>query len=276
MELTFNKDGNLYVTEFEVTTDFNLHLERDKGGKVSFYQRSTNGQYDSIEELEKNIDLVFDYDFQSLVWPKYIKITSESLPTVATLTTNGEVTEIKSQSKEVEIVSNGTTDVTPDAGYSYLSGVSVKVNVPQEGGGGSEEDDIKFFRIPESSQGAMTNIARVFDNTSFISKVIGYKEDYLVGRCATSLSHYDLYSTYIYIGLPSKITQVGTIPILDGSGSTIVIENGTIADEITLFEYLQILEEMYPDLFAGIAEELMAMEVPKKEVIQWLEGIDVE
>lgn len=151
-----------------------------------------------------------------------------------------------------------------------------ELSTPQSGGG-SEEDDIKFFRIPESLLAAMASIARVFDNTSFISKVIGYKEDYLVGRCATSFSYYDYYySDYIYIGLPSKITQVGTIPILDGSGRTMVIENGTIADEITLFEYLQILEEMYPDGFAGIAEELMAMEVPKKEVIQWLEGIDVE
>lgn len=134
MELVFHKENGLYITEFEVTSDFNVHLERSKGGKVSFYQKTTDGNYDHIEKLSKNIDKVFDYDFQALVYPKIIKITSECEFDVASLTTDGEVTEIKSQSKEVEITSNGVTEIAPDAGFGYLSGVKVNVNVPQSGG----------------------------------------------------------------------------------------------------------------------------------------------
>ena len=140
MELVFHKENGLYITEFEVTSDFNVHLERSKGGKVSFYQKTTDGNYDHIEKLSKNIDKVFDYDFQALVYPKIIKITSECEFDVASLSTDGEVTEIKSQSKEVEIVSNGVTEIAPDAGFGYLSGVKVNVNVPTgggESGGGS-------------------------------------------------------------------------------------------------------------------------------------------
>lgn len=148
MELVFHKENGLYITEFEVTSDFNVHLERSKGGKVSFYQKTTDGNYDHIEKLSKNIDKVFDYDFQALVYPKIIKITSECEFDVASLTTDGEVTEIKSQSKEVEITSNGVTEIAPDAGFGYLSGVKVNVNVPTGGGdtpsgGGGEWKYIK-------------------------------------------------------------------------------------------------------------------------------------
>ena len=42
---------------------------------------------------------------------------------------------IKNQEKSVDIVANGTTDVTPDAGFTGLSKVLVNVNVPSSGGG---------------------------------------------------------------------------------------------------------------------------------------------
>lgn len=147
MELVFHKENGLYITEFEVTSDFNVHLERSKGGKVSFYQKTTDGNYDHIEKLSKNIDKVFDYDFQALVYPKIIKITSECEFDVASLTTDGEVTEIKSQSKEVEIVSNGVTEIAPDAGFGYLSGVKVNVNVPQSGGGESGGGGLEYINL---------------------------------------------------------------------------------------------------------------------------------
>ena len=54
-------------------------------------------------------------------------------------------TEIKSQTKEVEVTANGTTQVAPDAGYSYLTGVTVKTNVPQSGGsGGGDSDTMEY------------------------------------------------------------------------------------------------------------------------------------
>lgn len=33
MELTFNNNDSVYVSEFKVDSDFNLHVERDELGK---------------------------------------------------------------------------------------------------------------------------------------------------------------------------------------------------------------------------------------------------
>lgn len=139
VELSFLKSGSKYICEFEVSSDFNLHIEREKGGYLFLYQRSSEGgNYDSVGDAKfAPQDLVVDYDCSALVYPKYIKIVSEVEPSYAAITTDGEVTEIKSQSKEVEIVANGVTEITPDAGFGYLSGVKVNVNVPQSGGGES-------------------------------------------------------------------------------------------------------------------------------------------
>ena len=138
VELSFLKSGSKYICEFEVSSDFNLHVEREKGGYLFLYQRSSeSGNYDSVGDAKfAPQDLVVDYDCSALVYPKYIKIVSEVEPSYAAITTDGEVTEIKSQSKEVEITSNGVTEIAPDAGFGYLSGVKVNVNVPQSGGSG--------------------------------------------------------------------------------------------------------------------------------------------
>lgn len=142
MELTFvkNEKAGSYVAEFEVTADFNLHIEREKGGRILFYQKSQGaGGWAHIDDMGwQDGKPSIDYDFTALVYPKMIKIVSESEPTYAAVATDGEVTEIKSQSKEIEVTANGTTVVEPDAGFAYLNKVSVKTNVEGQGGGGSE------------------------------------------------------------------------------------------------------------------------------------------
>lgn len=153
MELNFIKDNNKYVSEFEVSSDFNLHIERNEGGTLYIQQRTGNGQYDTVKDAVFKLgDSVIDYDFQALVYPKYIKIVSDINP-IAYITSDGEVTEIKSQTKEVEVTANGTTQVAPDAGYSYLTGVTVKTNVPQSGGSGGEggENGNVLYLSPISS-----------------------------------------------------------------------------------------------------------------------------
>lgn len=142
MELTFEKIGDWYISEFEVTSDFNLHIEKEPKGDFYLYQRtSSSGQYDIIEDFgyKKGGDNVIDLDFQALVYPKWIKIKSAVKPLVATITTDGEVNEVVYQAKDIEITSNGTTKVTTDAGYAALSSVNVKVNVPQSGGSGGNK-----------------------------------------------------------------------------------------------------------------------------------------
>ena len=134
-ELVFVKQGSKYFSEFEVTKDFNLHIERGKGGILYLQQRTTDvGMYDSVNDADfAPMDLIVDYDFSSLVYPKYIKVVSEVEPSYAAITTDGEVTEIKSQSKEVEITANGVTEIAPDDGFLGLK----KVNITAKGGGES-------------------------------------------------------------------------------------------------------------------------------------------
>lgn len=153
MELTFEKIGDWYISEFEVTSDFNLHIEKEPKGDFYLYQRtSSSGQYDIIEDFgyKKGGDNVIDLDFQALVYPKWIKIKSAVKPLVATITTDGEVNEVVYQAKDIEITSNGTTKVTADTGYTALASVNVKVNVPTEGGGSVtptelQRNDVNFF-----------------------------------------------------------------------------------------------------------------------------------
>ena len=65
MTLTFTKQGTKYVAEFTATSDFNLHIEKTGGGKVTFFQRSTpNGEYAPINDVKfYPFDFYFDTDF---------------------------------------------------------------------------------------------------------------------------------------------------------------------------------------------------------------------
>lgn len=80
MELAFQKQGNLWVAEFEVPGDFNLHLERVSKGSIAVSQRSTvSGGYDTaFYRAKQQCDKIFDYDFGALVYPKHIKVASSS------------------------------------------------------------------------------------------------------------------------------------------------------------------------------------------------------
>lgn len=136
MNLNFTKANNGWVTEFEVTDNFNLHIERTKGGDISIYQRTVGSKYAHVDFKALPYQRTIDVDVTGLVYPKFIKIVSEVEPTLAEIVTDGEVTEIKSQAKEIEVTNNGTTEVVPDSGFAYLSKVNIKTNVPQNGEGG--------------------------------------------------------------------------------------------------------------------------------------------
>lgn len=148
MELNFTKVDNLWVAEFSVSGEFNLHLERNEGGQLNISQRTAGSNYEHIEDAHQlDSRLIFDADFQALIYPKWIKIKSAVKPLVATITTDGEVNEVVYQAKDIEITSNGTTKVTADTGYTALASVNVKVNVPTEGGGGSGGDSMIYVDI---------------------------------------------------------------------------------------------------------------------------------
>lgn len=86
-EQYFGKDA-AWVSEFEVTSDFNLHIERISGGRFLVYQKSVaDGKYDLVDGLGyKDHKAVIDMDFVGLVYPKYIKVVSESEVTMGIVT----------------------------------------------------------------------------------------------------------------------------------------------------------------------------------------------
>ena len=90
MDLNFNKEGNSFVAEFEATGDFNLHVERAKGGVFNIYQRTAqSGKYAYVEGLGSQTGKdVIEYDFTGIVYPKSIRVVSESEPTMAVVTFN--------------------------------------------------------------------------------------------------------------------------------------------------------------------------------------------
>lgn len=145
MILTFTQSSDqsfggvpAYEAEFEVTSNFAIHIERTRGdAALILKQRTGGGKYALVDDFNyaKSKGEVLDYE-ASVTIPKYIKIVSEVEPTLAEIVTDGEVTEIKSQAKEIEITNNGTTEVVPDSGFAYLSKVNIKTNVPQNGEGG--------------------------------------------------------------------------------------------------------------------------------------------
>lgn len=145
--LTFNKEGGNWVAYFKAEADFALHIERDEAGVMSMEQSTTGGGYAVVEDFpaRSRYGRAFDYEFSALVYPKFIRIASITEPTFAAVTTDGEITEIKSQSKEVEVTANGTMDITPDAGFSYLNSVKVKTNVAQSGGGGGSASSVEYW-----------------------------------------------------------------------------------------------------------------------------------
>lgn len=134
----FGKNTLAWETEFTVDKEFNLHLERVKGGEIMMMQRTSGTFFDVVEDFHMDKgDIIYDYDSAPFLGTKTIKIVSVSAIRFAAVTTDGEITEIKSQSKEVEVTANGTMDITPDAGFSYLNSVKVKTNVQSGGGSGS-------------------------------------------------------------------------------------------------------------------------------------------
>ena len=88
MELKFENQGTSWVAEFEVTGDFNLHVERVSGGRFLVYQKSvSDGEYDIVDGVGRlDHKDVIDLDFTALVYPKFIKVVSEAEVTRATVT----------------------------------------------------------------------------------------------------------------------------------------------------------------------------------------------
>lgn len=84
MEIKFEQQGLLYVAEFEVASNCNLHIERESRGAFTIAQRGTKqGKYAYIADENYDDRTIIDVDMLGNIYPKYIKITSASKPTYA-------------------------------------------------------------------------------------------------------------------------------------------------------------------------------------------------
>lgn len=113
------------------------------------------------------------------------------------------------QTKEIELTSNGTTELTADAGFLGLKSVSVNVNVPQEGGGGDGDSLIYCrFILDDASLEIMTPVEFLsFMTTSlgFLIAVVKIRSDYGVAfanpNIATSSGFNDLLTRELEIAM---------------------------------------------------------------------------
>ena len=71
-------DKQDWEAEFEATGDFNLHLERSKKGTITILQKTyKDGEYAFSNEFPYYHNN-FDFDFTGLIYPKMIKVVSDS------------------------------------------------------------------------------------------------------------------------------------------------------------------------------------------------------
>lgn len=230
-ELSFTNEGSKYVCEFEVSSDFNLHLERDKGGFLFLYQRSSDGgSYDSVGDAKfAPHDSIIDYDCTALVYPKTIKIVSEVEPTYAAVT----------------FASSGGS-----------------------GGGEASGDDVLFFdgQILYNAFGyeLTTMFGAILGNSSFINKTTYYAENY-AGRLPWSegsfLNGVDLLSLR-YVCVSNSLTPT---VVMMGSGAQEIPKQ---EKPIGFYEFLEILNGMGMTLPIDVFKEA---EVSREVVEQWMQ-----
>lgn len=118
--LTFVKVGEEYVAAFETTADFALHLERPEAGSLTLGVSSVkDGDFARVENLSSRVryQTVFDYDFLGGIYPKYIRVASETAPTMAVVTSEGEITPIKIKS---DVIPLGVS-IQHINGYAYTT-----------------------------------------------------------------------------------------------------------------------------------------------------------
>lgn len=98
MRLNFVHKDNVWVTEFSVSADYNLHIEGVAEGDVRIYQSGVEGAKYALVRgatLYPSYGEVYDMDFSALLYPKYIRVECATEPTMAEVTSEGEVIQIE-------------------------------------------------------------------------------------------------------------------------------------------------------------------------------------
>lgn len=92
INLEFKKNSSVWYAEFQVNSD-SISLERDNYGRVNILQRTTSeGNFEPVVlpgSLAYNAGTTIDCDFSALVYPKTIRVESESEVLSGTVTESG-------------------------------------------------------------------------------------------------------------------------------------------------------------------------------------------
>lgn len=84
--LSFNQVGDVYQAEFTANSDYALHIERKKVGKLKILQKSiTNGSYADciLPTWVSNCGQVLDCTISHGMYPMHVLIVSETPVTIA-------------------------------------------------------------------------------------------------------------------------------------------------------------------------------------------------
>lgn len=88
-EISFVKQGDIYVADVKVNNDYSLHIERVRAGSFNIRQRSTDsGLYMKckLPDILQMPGQVIDYSFSHGVYPMNVRFESGSEVTSASLT----------------------------------------------------------------------------------------------------------------------------------------------------------------------------------------------
>ena len=85
--ITFEKQGDVWVSEFTINADTNLHIEKKSAGTLKVYQRTAGTEYALVNMLMKHSGKANDLDLVGAIYPKDIKVVSPAEVIVGILTT---------------------------------------------------------------------------------------------------------------------------------------------------------------------------------------------
>ena len=90
MELVFKEtEGGVWAAEFKAPGNFNLHIEKESSSLLDIEQRGTEtGLYDLASRILAK--KVFDCDFEALVYPKWIRVSSKEFIKTGVVTFNND------------------------------------------------------------------------------------------------------------------------------------------------------------------------------------------
>ena len=181
MNLTFIKSNDRWLAEFKVSAEFNLHIEGVKQGNISLFQRTIeNGAYAYISNAvpTPTSGIIYDSDFSATIYPKYIRVSCATEPTMAVVSSAEEVEQIdvvpeavdfsfRLTMDETETSANGETEGNYTGTYNTMAAFA-KGNGTVEDYGYSVKDEETIAKADIKVNGYKVNEVEYHETEEFI------------------------------------------------------------------------------------------------------------